>query len=181
MKTDLIIRKSNIADLEALLAVEEAAFGSEEEAELVRNLLGDPTANPGLSLLALIDNQPVGHILFTQAVFDPNIALQGRILGPLAVIPSRQKEGIGGKLIETGLDILRSEGVDWVFVLGHESYYPKFGFTPAQKQGFEPPYPFPEELTNPWMALSLTPISDSAYKGKVVPADTFVDPRYWGE
>jgi len=181
MDPKLIIRKSTSADLEELLEVERKAFDSEEEANLVRELLEDPTAEPRLSLLAIQEGLPVGHIIFTKAVFDPGISVQGRILGPLAVIPSHQKEGIGGKLIETGLNILKSEGVDWVFVLGHTSYYPKFGFTPAQKQGFKPPYPFPEEITNPWMALALTPARVSTYEGKVIPADAFNDLRYWRE
>ena len=119
MTIELIITESSLDDLNDVLAVEREAFGSEENAILVRDLLGDPTAEPRLSLLAILEDQPVGHIIFTQAEFDPNIPVQGRILGPLAVIPSHQKKGIGGKLIETGLNILKSEGVDWVFVLGH--------------------------------------------------------------
>lgn len=181
MITNLIIRKSNSADLEGLLAVERAAFGSEEEAELVRSLLDDSTAEPTLSLLALSEGQPVGHIIFTGAVLDPPLSVQGMILGPLAVIPSHQKEGIGGSLIQEGLEILRNRGVGWVFVLGHESYYPRFGFTPALKLGFEPPYPIPGEFTNAWMAMALTPNPIATYKGMVIPCDTFNHPRYWGE
>ena len=177
----MIIRESNRADLDDLLEVERKAFDSKEEAELVRNLLADPTAEPGLSLLAIMDDQPVGHILFTQVVFDPPIAIKGTILGPLAVIPARQKEGIGGSLIQEGLEILRNRGTDWVFVLGHESYYPRFGFTPALEEGFEPPYPIPAEFSNAWMALALSPTCIATYKGKIIPADTFNDPRYWGE
>ncbi len=181
MVADLIIRESTSSDLQAVMEVEREAFGSEENAILVRDLLSDPTAEPRLSLLAILGDQPVGHIIFTQAIFDPPISVKGAIQGPLAVIPAHQKEGVGGRLIETGLDILRSRGVDWVFVLGHESYYPKFGFTPAQKQGFEPPHPFPEKYTNAWMAMALTPTLIAAYQGLVIPADTFDDPRYWGE
>ena len=181
MTKKLLITESSHDDLVEVMAVERAAFNSEEEAKLVKELLHDPSAQPALSLLARLDDQPVGHIIFTRAYFDPIIPVRGAILGPLAVIPSHQKEGIGGKLIETGLNILKSEGVDWVFVLGHASYYPRFGFTTAQKQGFEPPYPFPEEITNPWMALALTPNRISAYKGYVIPADSFNYPQYWGE
>ena len=88
---------------------------------------------------------------------------------------------MGGKLIETGLKILKSERVDWVFVLGHESYYPKFRFSPAQKQGFDPPYPFPEEFTNAWKALALTPTSINKFNRMVILCDTFYHPRCWGE
>ncbi len=178
---DLIIRDSVPEDLELVLAVERAAFGSEEEAELVRLVLMDPTAEPRISLLAFLDEQAVGHILFSKAELDPPVRLEASILGPLAVVPSHQKEGIGGKLIQRGLELLKEMGVDWVFVLGHESYYPRFGFSPAQKHGFQPPYPFPEEITNPWMALSLTPASGADFQGKVIPARSFDDPKYWGE
>ncbi len=178
---NLVIRESLPADLEDVLAVENEAFGSEEEADLVRDLLNDRTAEPRLSLLAFVDDLPVGHILFTQALFDPPAAVKGSILGPLAVIPSHQNEGIGGKLIEKGLDILKRQGVDWVFVLGHESYYPRHGFRPAQKQGFDPPYPIPAEFTNAWMAQALTPNPSDIFQGKIIPAKTFDDPKYWGQ
>jgi len=180
MISDLIIRESNSSDLHSILAVERAAFGSEEEAELVRNLLNDSTAEPRLSLLAFQGDKPVGHIVFSRAVFNPAIDIVGSILGPLAVVPDRQKTGIGGKLIEHGLEILKEDGVNWVFVLGHESYYPRFGFKIAQKQGFQPPFPFPSEYTNAWMAMPLVPSNRTTYEGRVIPADTFNHHRYWG-
>ena len=178
---NLIIREAAPADLEDLLEVERRAFNSEEEADLVRELLDDPSAEPRLSLLAFLDEKPAGHIIFSRAVLDPPVANKCMILGPLAVIPSHQKRGIGGRLVEQGLEILKEKGVDWVFVLGHESYYPRFGFRPAQKQGFQPPFPFPVEFTNAWMAVPLTPTSITTYEGIVIPADTFNHHRYWGE
>lgn len=180
MNFDLIIRESNSSDLHSVLTVERAAFGSEEEAELVRNLLNDPSAEPRLSLLALLEDKPVGHIIFSRAIFDPAIDVVGSILGPLAVVPAYQKTGIGGRLIEHGLQILKDQGVGWVFVLGHESYYPRYGFRPAQKQGFQPPFSFPSEFTNAWMAMPLTPTSITTYEGIVIPADTFNHHYYWG-
>ena len=76
------------ADLEDVLFVERAAFGSKKEAELVSNLLGDPSARPLLSLVAREDERPVGHILFTAARLEgaanpASISL----LAPLAVVP----------------------------------------------------------------------------------------------
>lgn len=177
----LSIRESKQTDLEDVLSVERRAFNSEEEADLVRELLEDPSAEPRLSLLAFMDEKPAGHIIFTKAVFDPAVDVTGTILGPLAVVPEYQKIGIGGQLIGRGLEILKEKGMDWVFVLGHESYYPRFGFRPAQKQGFQPPFPFPTEYTNAWMAMPLTPTCTITYKGTVIPADTFNHPKYWGK
>jgi putative acetyltransferase len=181
MLENLDIRESLPEELAAVLAVERAAFGSGEEVRLVMDLLKDPSAEPVLSLLALFDTQAVGHILFTKAVLDPPIALKAYILAPLAVIPAFQKQGIGGSLIKQGLQILADWGVDWVFVLGHESYYPRHGFSPALKLGFEPPYPIPEQFTGAWMTQALTPNCSANYRGRVIPAQTLNQPQYWGE
>lgn len=181
MTNSVRIRETLPEDLADILAVEETAFNSKDEPELVRLVLEDRSAEPIVSLLAIAGEVPVGHILFTQATFDPAIAIKGAILAPLAVLPEYQKMGIGGRLIVQGLEILKVRGVDWVFVLGHESYYPRFGFTPAMEQGFDPPYPIPDEFSNAWMAQSLVPSTTAAYKGIVIPADTFKHPQYWAE
>ena len=102
----LIIRESLPEELVAVLEVEQAAFGSNDEADLVKNLLKDPSAEPILSLLAFIDSQAVGHILFTKLVLDPPIAIKAYILAPLAVTPAFQKQGVGSSLIKQGLQIL---------------------------------------------------------------------------
>ena len=173
------IRETLPEDLDSILAVERAAFESDEEANLVCDLLKDPTAEPVLSYLATDMDEPVGHLIFSRISFDPPLALHGRILGPLAVIPSHQKIGIGSALIEKGIAQLTEQGVDWIFVLGHESYYPKFRFSPAIPQGFEPPYSIPSEFTNAWMARALTPTCVTSYQGKIIPADSFNNPKYW--
>jgi len=181
MNKKLVIRESTHNELEDVLAVEWAAFDTDEETNLVRNLFCDPSAKPYLSLLALMGHQSVGHILFTNARLDPDSTLSISILGPLAVIPSYQKKGIGEKLIRRGLGILTRKGIDLVFVLGHTSYYPRFGFTPAIAAGFEPPYPIESEFTDAWMVHVLNPACEGSYRGKVLCADTFDDPKYWGE
>lgn len=179
--TDFFIRESNLSDLDDLLAVERAAFGSEEEAELVRNLLNDSTAEPRLSLLAFQEQQAVGHILFTRAYLDPVIDLIVSILAPLAVTPDYQRQGVGGYLIKEGLEILKKEGVDLVFVLGHVSYYPLHGFKPAIPVGFEPPYYIPPDFTDAWMGQALNPTRWGSYLGQVKCAETLDRPEYWGE
>ena len=181
MKSNLIIRGSNSSDLDSILAVERAAFGSEEEVELVRNLLNDPSAEPRLSLLAIQEQQAVGHILFTRAYLNPEIDLKVSILAPLAVIPDYQKQGIGGRLIREGLTILKKEGVHLVFVLGHLSYYPLHGFIPAVPVGFEPPHYKPQEITDVWMVQPLSPTRWGSYQGRVICAETLDRLEYWRE
>jgi len=56
-------------------------------------------------------------------------------LGPMAVLPAWQKRGVGSQLVRTGLEICRAAGYDLVIVLGHTTYYPRFGFQPAPPLG----------------------------------------------
>ena len=63
----MIIRETTDADLNDIITVEQAAFKRDIEASLTRDLLADPSAKPLLSLIAIVDNQPIGHILYTKA------------------------------------------------------------------------------------------------------------------
>ncbi len=177
----MIIRKALDSDLDDVLSVEHAAFGSDECAELVQKLLGDDSAKPIVSLLAFQENKAVGHILFSKARLEPNAPLSISILGPLAVVPNAQKQGIGGKLIENGLNIWSKSGVDLVFVLGHPTYYPRHGFKPAGNLGFEPSYPIPEKNADAWMVQELRPGVIGNFRGKVICADSLNEPQYWRE
>ncbi|OHD09797.1 MAG: hypothetical protein A2086_12780 [Spirochaetes bacterium GWD1_27_9] len=82
-----------------------------------------------LCLVALVDNEIVGHIMFTPFL----INLYGKqiksvCLAPVSVKPEFQKKGIGFALIEEGHKIAKSKGYKFSFLLGHETYYPKFGY-----------------------------------------------------
>jgi len=176
------IREGTDTDLNDVLLVEKEAFGYDKESNLVRDLLSDPSARPLYSLLAYNANRAVGHVLFTSAYLeDTQEGVSISILAPLAVIPDFQKQGIGGKLIERGLQLLSSAGVDLVFVLGHPDYYPRYGFKPAGVQGFEAPYPIPEEHANAWMVQELRPGVIGSVSGKVRCADMLNKPEHWRE
>jgi len=178
----MTIRETTHADLDDILAVERAAFGSEIEAELVRELLNDPSAQPSLSLLAFEGEKAVGHILFTRARLEnADSSPSMSILAPLAVIPESQRKGIGGKLIGHGLRVLAASGVKLVFVLGHPGYYPRYGFCPAGCRGFEAPYPIPEKDADAWMVQGLVPGIIGTIKGKVLCADALDKPECWRE
>jgi putative acetyltransferase len=78
------------------------------------------------------DNDVVGHILFTPVVVESaERRIVGMGLAPMAVLPERQRQGIGLQLMTRGLDILRERGCPFVVVVGHPEYYPRFGFTRA--------------------------------------------------
>jgi putative acetyltransferase len=177
----MLIRKALETDLNDVLFVERAAFGSDEEANLVRELVADNSAKPVVSLLAYIDGQAVGHILFTKARLEPKAPISIYILAPLAVVPNFQKRGIGKKLIKDGLRILSDAGVDLVFVLGHPQYYPLSGFSPVGKSGFEAPYTIPEKNSDAWMIKALKPDVIGTYSGKIICAEKLNEPKYWQE
>ena len=181
----LKIRKSTESDLNVVLDVETKAFGYEkgpEIADLVNGLLSDPSARPLLSLIAVNDDQAIGHILFTKArITYSKDLMSAAILAPLAVIPDAQSQGVGGQLIKEGLKLLSESGVELVFVLGHPEYYQRHGFKPAGVIGFEAPYPIPDEHANAWMVQELRPGVIDSVRGKVICADVLNQPEHWRE
>ena len=113
--------------------VNELAFGQPAEADLVEKLR--QACDDVLSLVAE-DGAIVGHILFTPVVIEERERhVLGMGLAPMAVLPDRQRQGIGSQLVRRGLDILRERGCLFVVVVGHPEYYPRFGFEPASKRG----------------------------------------------
>jgi len=138
----------------------------------------------------------VGHVLFNAARLrrepDPGRGASrprpkapdtGRIaiLAPLAVVPDRQRQGIGGALIERDLQMLRRSGVDLVFVLGHPDYYPRHGFEPAGSLGFAAPFPIPPKDAGAWMVQAMRPGLTGSLRGTVLCADSMNRPEYWRE
>ncbi len=175
------IRQTTPADLEDILSVERAAFNRDSEVNLTRALLADPSAEPRLSLMAYIDDRPVGHILFTKGTLTnhPDVALS--FLAPLAVVPKFQRQGIGGALIKRSLQLLTEANVALIVVLGHPAYYPKFGFKPAFKLGFEPTYPIPDGVADAWMVQTLKPNIMGRVSGRVICCDAMNKPEIWRE
>jgi putative acetyltransferase len=175
------IRQTTDADLKDILYVEREAFNKNKEADLTKDMLSDLTANPLISLLAYVESQPAGHILFTTAHLSNNTAIKISILAPLAVVPRFQRKGIGAALIKKGLELLQKAGVELVFVLGHPTYYPRSGFTPATKHGFKAFYPIPEKYADAWMVQQLQPNIIGSVSGKVVPCEALRKPEHWRE
>jgi putative acetyltransferase len=148
--------------------VNRAAFGGDEEVEIVEKLERD-----GLTVLSLVARTPdqvEGHILFS--VLDVSIdgrAVRALALAPMAVRPERQRRGIGSALIREGQRRLREAGWDAVFVLGHTEYYPRFGFSSGLARKFASPFPM-----DAFMALELVPGALHGESGRV----TY--PAAWG-
>lgn len=145
-----MIRLESAADRAPIRALNRAAFETWAEADLVDALRRD--AHPFVSMVALDDDALVGQITFSPATLDSDPALRIAGLGPMAVLPARQREGIGGALVEAGLAQCRAAGFVAAVVLGHAGYYPRFGFTPASRFDLECDYDVPDEV---FMALEL--------------------------
>jgi predicted N-acetyltransferase YhbS len=150
-----MIRPETITEHEAIRAIHDAAFGEPDEGRIVDAVRGEQWFEPGLSLVAVADAGVVGHVLLSVCTVE---ALDGRrtgevlALGPIAVRPDRQRGGIGGRLVEEAIGVGRARGWPAVVLLGHATYYPRFGFIPARSLGLEAPAPWPDEV---WLAIVL--------------------------
>ena len=134
-----IIRAAEAGDAGGIRTVHLAAFPSAQEADLVGQLEADGDA--AISVVAEDDGWIVGHILLSRmrarADGRPVHALG---LAPVAVLPERQRQGIGSALIEAGLEQARSRGTDIVFLVGEPEYYGRFGFRADLAAPFASPY-----------------------------------------
>ena len=150
------IRDSNREDLEALKTLYPKAFPDEDLVPLVLELLD--IRDDVLSLVAESDAGIVGHVVFTRCGVTGGTA-NVILLGPLAVAPASQKQGIGTALVRAGMDRVRQAGGDLVCVLGDPAYYSRFGFT--GEHYLEPPYALPAEWEGAWQSLQIgdTPCS----------------------
>jgi putative acetyltransferase len=137
---NVFVRCEDTKDRSAVRSVNVAAFGRLDEADLVDRLRHEGAVL--LSLLAEVRGEVVGHILFSRMWIDDASGSRAAVaLSPVAVLPARQRQGIGGRLIRSGLDCLRDRGEHIVLVVGHPDYYPRFGFSTVKARRLESPFP----------------------------------------
>lgn len=149
----LTIRPETAVDAANIYSVEAAAFGRPAEAELVQKL--QQAGVDTISLVALLDDALVGHILFSPVtVKSEEGEFTAVALGPVAVLPDHQNEGVGAELCRAGLIACKEAGYELAFVLGHPTYYPRFGFSPSAPHGLHCQFNVPEEA---FMVLELVP------------------------
>ena len=130
------VRLEKPEDTPQVRRVNSEAFGQSTEAGIVDELRR--ACPEALFLVAEDEGEIVGHIAFTPVVIDNPVAkVEGMGLAPMAVLPSRQRQGIGSRLVKTGLNRLRDSGCAYVIVLGHPEYYPRFGFELASRYNVE--------------------------------------------
>jgi putative acetyltransferase len=141
------IRPAQPDDAETITALTDAAFGTPEEAQIITQLAkdGDSLA----SLVAHNDREILGHIQFFKVWIDGADLACG--LGPVSAHPDVQGRGIGGGLIRLGLTLMEGAGRSHCFLLGHQEYYPRFGFSADLATQFGGPWSGPS-----FMARQLT-------------------------
>lgn len=133
------IRREVPGDALQVRRVNELAFEGTAEADIIDRLR--EKCSESVSIVAMVDNQIVGHILFTPAWLEStHDRVFGMGLAPLAVLPGYQNQGIGGKLIQAGLEVMQKDGWPFVIVLGHPGYYPRYGFEIASRSGIRCEY-----------------------------------------
>jgi putative acetyltransferase len=148
----VVIRPEADHDQSAIRSVHQMAFEGHAEANLVDALRDDGFAE--ISIVAEMDGEIVGHILFSQvAIVTKAGTLDALSLAPMAVLPSHQRQGIGTRLVEAGLKACRERGHRIVVVLGHPSFYRRFGFSVEVARPLVSPFGGGEA----WMALELVP------------------------
>ncbi|MCD0480476.1 N-acetyltransferase [Chryseobacterium sp. LC2016-29] len=152
---EVLYRQETQDDFQEVFELNRKAFGQQNEAKLVNALRNNLNIFiPELSIVASKNNAIIGHILFTKINIknDDETLNESLALAPMAVLPEFQKNGIGGQLIKHALDTAKILGYQSVIVLGHEDYYPKFGFEPAEKWNIKAPFDVP---SNVFMAIEL--------------------------
>ena len=146
-RTEMIIGPETAGDHAAIRDVVRAAFGSSVEADLVDALRNLPEFDPRLSLVAEFDGEIHGHLLFSLIRIETGKGgIAALALAPLAVHPESQRQGIGSELTRAGLRVCEQLGHRIVIVVGHPTFYARFGLIPASRWGVRPPFPIPDDV-----------------------------------
>ncbi|SNR73127.1 GNAT family N-acetyltransferase [Flavobacterium sp. ov086] len=174
---EIKLRKENENDYKSVFQLVEKAFEKEEYSDhkeqfLVEKLRKSEVFIPELSIVAKVENKIVGHILLTKLeIKNDSKTFESLALAPVSVLPEFQGKGVGSKLILYSHKVAKELGYKSIILLGHENYYPRFGYELTNKYGIEMPFDVPAENC---MVITLTENGLSGVNGKVVyPAEFF--------
>jgi putative acetyltransferase len=161
------IRQEQSEDVAAIRDLNGRAFGGEQEGQIVGALRANRGAQ--LSLVAVDEGRGVGHILYSPLQIGK---IEGSALGPMAVDPRVQRQGIGTELVKAGNAHLRENGCPFVVVVGHPEFYPRFGFRPARPLGITCEWELPDDV---FMILVLDETTMSGVTGKAAYRPEFTE------
>lgn len=166
----MIVRAETPADHDAIRKVNDEAFGDPIDAKLVDAIRASDRFVPELSLVAVSEGQTVGHVISSYVDLVPG---KRRVLqvGPLAVLPSHQRRGIGTALMHETIRVAEERGEPLLLIEGNPAYYERFGFARADAQGIEPP---PEALAAKYFMVLPLAAYDPELRGRAIyPPETF--------
>ncbi|MGM1048746.1 MAG: GNAT family N-acetyltransferase [Bacillota bacterium] len=169
-----MIRTEEIQDYSQVEQLLKSAFKSEAEPRLVERIRSSVNFIPELSIVSETDGHITGHIMLSVAeVIDDDQSYRVACLAPLAVEPTLQRKGIGGALIREALNRCQQFNIPLVFLIGHPSYYPQFGFVKAGHYGFQlKQFEVPEEV---FMVYEIEAGALNRLKGEFRYSDAFLD------
>lgn len=170
------IRPETHDDYQSIYDLNKIAFGRENEAVLIDKIRDSYNYIPTLSLVAIINDQIVGYIMFSYIdLINHHVLGVNKMktlgLAPLAVAPEYQKQGIGSQLINAGFQLANARREPLVVILGEPAFYQKFGCLPAMNYQIESPADIPSKY---WMIKPLENYHD-LYKGQVNYPEYFDD------
>ncbi len=136
------IRLETPGDEPGVRRVHESAFIGPEEADIVDRIRREAPA--GWQSLVAVDavGAIVGHALLSPCPVEGESGDRvGEVLalGPIAVLPAVQRRGVGSALMAAATSLAVARAAPAIVLLGHPSYYPRFGFEPARGIGLLPP------------------------------------------
>lgn len=175
---NIIIRQEKETDYKFSEKIVEESFRNEEYSDhkehfLIEKLRRSNAFIPELSLVAEINKEIIGYIMLTRIFIENDHSRHVSLaLAPVAILPEYQNRGIGSKLINESLKIAKELGFESVIVLGHDKYYPRFGFKPTSSFGIKAPFDIPNEM---FMAVELRDDSLAGVKGTVIYSKEFFE------
>jgi putative acetyltransferase len=166
----VIVRAETPDDHDTIRRIVDEAFGDTITSAIVDGIRASDRFIPELSLVAVYEGQPLGHVISSYVDVVPG---SRRVLqvGPLAVVPSHQRRGIGTALMRETIRIAEERGEPLLLIEGNPAYYGRFGFTRADEQGIEMP---PESHGPQYFMIRPLRAYDSSLRGRAVyPPETF--------
>ena len=168
----MIVRPETPDDHDDIRRIVDEAFGTTIEGDIVAAIRASDRFVPDLSLVAVSEGQSLGHVISSYA--DVTLVSGTRrvlLVGPLAVVPAHQRQGIGSALMHETVRVADERGEPLLLIEGNPAYYGRFGFTRADAQGIEPP---PEALAAKYFMMRPLAAYDDSLRGSAVyPPETF--------
>ncbi|OSY89508.1 GCN5 family acetyltransferase [Tenacibaculum holothuriorum] len=175
---NILIRQENKTDYTSVFNLIEQAFktvpfSDHKEHFLVERLRKSTSYIPELSLVATYNETVIGHILLTKIkIINEKTEFNSLALAPVSVLPEYHKKGIGSLLIKKAHEIAKELRHQSIILIGHEDYYPKFGYKQLHTFNIKLPFDVPKENA---MAIELVNDSLKNISGTVVYPKEFTE------